>query len=549
MSSCKDNHQKINSELMEFNEKYIPNHSIILNTSPPRVGKTINTILYHLENKIPAIVFIDNNQQAKDIQKDIIKINKKYQYSLYYWQKKEKLCYILSNKDDIIKNEGQKFFETLLFKNNKGIASCKDCKYRQDCDWITQKQTIMEHDIVLMNKMNIGTHLVNSPPYYNYSKVLFYKYNFDDSVDPRTIIYDEKLEELHKDEFEKLNYNELRLFNKIIKLTDPSLNTKIQNNNDFIRKIKTIRKIFNDKPSKRDILKYIGFNFKLFGEFKETNYLEILFNKISNNIMILNYLEGKNLQLPKTNDGNYDFEYITHEKLYIDILFEKIVDHKIILLDATPLNVIVDRIKLLGNFKEITIELDIFDKKSSLIRIAREKRHVKTSRHTLASRNEGKKIESILEDKSYIPLLETNAFIKESKNSENINFGVVSYNSIKIKSDKNESIEFEPLDELKKVIGSDSFHTLYFGNSRGRSELNECDVLYIVGTHRHPPFSRYNLYRYLGGSKTPTELKTEEGHVDKLSYNDELFNEIINHQIDSEMEQVILRNMPHMKKD
>lgn len=44
------------------------------------------------------------------------------------------------------------------------------------------------------------------------------------------------------------------------------------------------------------------------------------------------------------------------------------------------------------------------------------------------------------------------------------------------------------------------------------------------------------------------DLKTIDGRVEKLTYNDKLFNKIINHQIDSEMEQVIFRNMPHMKK-
>lgn len=62
MSQRSKNQEEVNSKLMELNEKYIPDYDIILNTSPPRAGKTFNTIKYHIDNKIPAIVFIDGEE-------------------------------------------------------------------------------------------------------------------------------------------------------------------------------------------------------------------------------------------------------------------------------------------------------------------------------------------------------------------------------------------------------------------------------------------------------------------------------------------------------
>lgn len=541
-----NNINEINSELMKLNEKYLPNYDIILNTSPPRVGKTINTILYHIENGIPAIVFIDNKEQAEDILEDIKDINVEYLDNLYHWKPKADLCYIIENEAEIIENKGKDFFETIQFKNDQGISPCKNCKYIKSCDWIEQKNMVMGHDLILMNKMNIGTSLVNSKSFYDYSRLLFYRYNYDDSVDSRTIIYDEKLDDLHTDIFNEFNDIELKFLNKIIELTTTSQKIVIYNNSAFVDKIETIKKVYANKPSFSSILNEIDFDFNLLGKYDPKIHMEIFFSKLERNIEIVEYLKSKSPPLPIKEDGSYNFEFFSYEKLYIDILFEKIEGHKIILLDATPLDFIVDKLKKKNGFKHISLNFSVFDKKSVLLRICREQRLVKTSRRTLISRNKGKKIQSILEDKSYQSVLATSKIIKENKESKNIKFGVISYKFIKIK-EKDRKITFKPLYELKKVIGVDFVRTLHFGNSRGRSELNECEIIYIVGTDRHNPFSKYDLYRYLGGIKAPEELKPHEGRVNMLTYNDELFNLIINHQVDSEMEQVIFRNMPHIK--
>ncbi len=314
---------------------------------------------------------------------------------------------------------------------------------------------------------------------------------------------------------------------------------KISNNKDFIDNSEFIWDLILKKKRKGELFKDIPFDFKTFGNFEEEIYLKLFFNKIGRNLEVINYLRSKKAPLNKKENGEYDFEYFAYEKLYIDILLEKISKHKIILLDATPLPKIVDRIRKMENFKEIRLNDDLFDKKTSLLRICREGRPVKTSRETLISRIKKNKT-PLLEDKSYIPIIETYKNLNEFTQLKNINLGVVSYKSLQIKG------LVEPLELLKKELSG--VHTLHFGNSRGRSELNECEILYILGTDRHPALSRYNLYRYLDGEKTTKELENKRGWVDKLTYNDELFNEIINHQIDSEMEQVIFRNMPHMKK-
>ncbi|WP_225370578.1 hypothetical protein [Methanobrevibacter arboriphilus] len=94
---------------MELNREFIPEYDVILNTAPPRAGKTINTILYHVDNDIPIIVFVDNKEQAEDIMADLGEIDD-YFKAPYYWKSKKNLCYILNNKKEIIKEEGRKFF-------------------------------------------------------------------------------------------------------------------------------------------------------------------------------------------------------------------------------------------------------------------------------------------------------------------------------------------------------------------------------------------------------------------------------------------------------
>lgn len=459
---------------------------------------------------------------------------------LHYWEPKGDLCYILQNEKEITRKHGKEFFETISFKHEKGIGICDKCEYKMPCQWDLQKDTAMGYDILLMNKDNIKTPLIKDSHFYTYLK-LFYKYDiYEDVETPRTIIYDEKLEKLHIEKFNELEDSEIDLLNKILKLIDPSINTILDDDWDIAEKIDFIDAVLENKPTNSKILKDINFNFNVFGKLDPEIYLKILFNKLRINKEIHDYLEDKP-PLPFKNK-KVDLDFFTYEKLYIDILFERKDKHKIILLDATPLKTIVDTIKDMEGFKEIELDLDIFNKESSLLRICRNGKPVNTSRSLITDRVKEDNIKDIFNDKAYTPVIETNQYIKEFKQSKDIKFGVVSYQFLDL------DYQGGPvyiLDELKEKIGD--VHTLYFGNTRGRSELNKCDILHIVGTDRHPPPSQYNLYRYLGGNKSYYDLKKKKGYT-KLTFNDKLFNEILDHQIESEMEQVIFRNMPHMNK-
>lgn len=544
MSQRSKNQKEVNTKLIELNEKYIPDNNIILNTSPPRVGKTINTIIYHFENDIPAIVFVDGEDQANDIKADLQEILKSDLGFLHYWQPKGELCHIFQNKKEIIEKHGEEFFDTISFKYENGIGICDKCEYKMPYQWDIQKDTSMRYDILIMNKDNIKTPLIKDSHFYTYIK-LFYKYNIDEDEEiSRTIIYDEKLEKLYIEKFKELEDHEIDLLNKIISLTNHSIDVIVYNNWDLVEKIEIVKEILENRPTNAKILKEIDFNFKKFGELDPKIYLEILFNKLKINNMIYDYLEDKPA-LPIKN-GKINLDFFTYEELYIDILFERIDKHKIILLDATPLQPIVEKIKTMDGFTEIKLDLDIFDKKSSLLRISRNGKFLKNSRSDIKDKCKEAKINNILEYKAYTPIIDTNRYIKEFKELENIKFGVVSYQSRELENTPGNVDEINVLKTLKEKLPD--IYTLYFGNTRGRSELNNCDILYISGTDRHPPPSKYNIYRYLGGNKTFYDLKRKEGGVSQLTFNDELFNQIINHQIDSEMEQVIFRNMPHMKK-
>lgn len=561
MSQRSKNHEEVNFKLMELNKKYIPEYDVILNTSPPRAGKTINTILYHIENKIPAIVFVDNEQQANDIKEDLREINEEYLISFWHWQSKKKLCHIFSNKDEIIEKEGREFFETIKFKYENNISMCKDCKYRNICEWLEQKRKIRIFNIVLMNKKNILTSLVDYRKAVDRLNIFFHvnieKFLEDDDLPmtffkekPRTIIYDEKLEELHITKFKHLDENDFKLLNKLIELKKPKLNNTIHSDTDFINSMKKIRTIFINISEITELLKEADIDFSSFGKYKKDIYIDIFLQKIKTNIEIYDYLDNRLRGFP-TIGGKYDWRFFTYEKLYIDVLFERnemIGKHdrnKIILLDATPLKSIVEKLKRMEGLKEINVGSEIFDKNSSLVRINREGGPSMASREKIKSRTPKYKIPSaLLQDKAYANVIKTGKYIGEFKKVKDIKFGVITYKQLK--SHKKDKDPIEPYVELKKILKK--INTLYFGNARGRSELNKCKIVHIVGTDRHPPISMYNLYRYLGGWQTWEELKSIKGRVNKLKYNDELFNEIINHQIDSEMEQVIFRNMPHMNK-
>jgi len=563
MSQRSKNQEEVNNKLMELNRKFIPEYDVILNSSPPRVGKTINTILYHIENKIPAIVFIDNENQANDIIEDLREINEDYLIFLHYWQNKEKSCYIFLNEDEIIKKEGKEFFETLKFKHKNNIYICKNCKYAEGCRWKSQRRLIKMYNIVLMNKANIFTPIVDIRNSFGKGDMFYHHdiYKFaDESIDydidteePRTIIYDEKIEEIHITKFRKFKENDFKLLNKIIELKKPKLNTKIHNDSKFINEMKNIRDIFVDYGSIATLLEKSDIDFTSFGKREKGIYVDIFLQKIKDNIEIYEYLKSRYHYLPSIN-GKYNWNFITSEKLYIDALFErneilrtinKDECNKIILLDATPLKPLVERLKRREGVKEINLDLEVFDKNSSLLRIYREGRPSMASRDAIKKRIFKNGVETnLLKDKSYDIVVEIKRYIEEFKKLKDIKFGVITYKQLK--RNENDKIPIKPFEKLEKLLKNIS--TLYFGNSRGRSELNDCKILHIVGTDRHPPISMYNLYRYLGGMKDWEDLKTIDGRVEKLTYNDKLFNEIINHQIDSEMEQVIFRNMPHMKK-
>ncbi len=543
MSQRTKNQEKVNSKLMELNEKFIPEYDVILNTAPPRTGKTINTILYHVDNDIPVIVFVDNKNQAEDIMADLGEIDD-YFKAPYYWQSKKDLCYILNNKKEIIKEEGKKFFDLTEFKYNNGINICKNCKYYDNCKWQDQRVSLLGNNLILMNKKNIVTAIVDNPNENEHLKI-FHKHDasIDTDGEPRNIVYDEKLEKLHKINFKKLTPNERKLLNKIIKLKEPLADVTIVDNQDFIHHIKFIKNIFRDGETYTySFFKRLDFDFSLFGEFDYKIYFEIFLNKIKDNIEIYDYLDEKPAPLPEK--GNWcNLNYFTYEKLYIDILFERMSDHKIILLDATPLKPIVEKIKEKKGFKNIKLDDDLLDNDSSLLRILRGGKTVNASRSTLQDRYLDDDLDDILDDVSYTPVIETSQYVQEFKKLKNVDWGVVSYQSLEI-----EGIE-DPIPImalLKKRL--ENILTLPFGNIRGRSELNDCDILYIVGTDRHPSPSKYNLYRYLDGDKSFYELKKLKGGYSRLTFNDERFNEIINHQINSEMEQVIFRNMPHIEK-
>ena len=572
MSQRSKNQEKVNSKLMELNRKFIPEYDVILNTAPPRVGKTINTILYHIENKIPAIVFIDNKEQYKDIKEDIKEIDEEYLRNVYYWKSKRKLCYICLNKDSIIEKEGLEFFETLKFKYKNNINICENCKYTKDCKWKSQRTLIKMYSIVLMNKANIFTPIVdirNSRGKLDVGNI-FYHNDLDKVIDEsidydcfdedsRTIIYDEKIEEVKTIEYQRLKENDFELLNKIIELKKPELKTTIHTDTSFINEIKNFRDIFIDHNSVATLLEESDIDFTFFGKYEKNIYINIFLQKIRTNIEVYDYIKKKSPHLLHTDGGkSHDWRFFTCEKLYINAFFErnKILKsmekydeiNKIILLDATPLESIVEMLKSMEGFKEINLKhLEIFDKNSSLLRISREGTPSLASRDKIKKRIFKKNAETnVLEDKTYRVVIETGKYIEEFKKRKNIKFGTITYKQLKRhEKDKN---PVKPCEELEKAL--ENISTLYFGNSRGRSELNDCELVYILGTDRIPSISMYGLYRYFGGMKTWEELENNrvKGKVEKLTYKDKIFNEIINHQIDSEMEQVIFRNMPHMKK-
>ncbi len=539
MSSESNNFDKIRIELDRLNKKYLHKHSVILNTSPPRVGKTINTILQHIKDNVSVIVFVDNEKQSKDLHDKLDSIIEDSDVSLYYWINKKNSCFIMQLSEE--ETEFNEYISIAKSEINEGVNYCKKCNFHRDCYWRWQKRNINQYDVVLMNKHNIGTVLIDDDK-------LFYRNN-----EKRSIIYDEEIDKPYLTEYKYLKRKDIHLLNKIYTLTFGDPNELVSNNNynnNFIDKIDTIKELMDVRVSDTEIVNS-DFDFSNYEELNKKAYLELFFNKIKTNIEIYDYLAKMPAPLPKKENGNYDFDLFQLEKLFIDILIDKRSEHNIILLDATPLQVIVDRIKdKVDDFKEIGVSADFFKKKSLIFRIERKGDYVKNSRMSMKTRiRKNITLETISDknlgldkDISYITAFKINELITkyDEINNENTKYGVVTYGNIKFKNKLN-------IDVVKMLEEKGISNILYYGNYRGRSNLNECEVIHIIGTDRHDSSALYNLYRYLGGEKTLNKLKKLYS-LEKHEYGDVLFDELVRHQRDSGMEQIIFRNMPHMKK-
>lgn len=242
MSSSEDNWEKVNAELNRLNKKYLHKHSVILNTSPPRVGKTINTILHHIDDNVPLIVFVDNEKQAKDLYNKLLNIIEDENVKLYYWRSKPNSCSILKLTDDEIKEEEDKeSIEDAKSKIEMGINYCKECNYQKNCQWRWQKRNMNTYDVVLMNKHNIGTVLIDDDN-------IFYKKD-----EKRSIIYDEEIDKPYLTDYEILDDTDIELFNKIYNLTS-GFDKLIDNHHDFIDQIDLIKEILNVRVTNKEIL-------------------------------------------------------------------------------------------------------------------------------------------------------------------------------------------------------------------------------------------------------------------------------------------------------
>ncbi len=536
-----DNWKKINSELNKLNKKYLHKHSVILNTSPPRVGKTINTISRHIEDNVPVIVFVDNEKQSKDLYNKLIGTIRVDEERLYYWRNKAISCYIMQLSEE--ETENNEYIINAKSEINEGVNHCKKCFYHKDCYWKWQRRNVKDYDVILMNKHNIGTVLIDDDE-------LFYK-----NGEKRSIIYDEEIDKPQLTYYKQLNNVDIDLFNKIYSLTLGISNDLISNNNDFIDKIDLIKEMLKVRVNYVEIINS-GFDFskynKKYGKLDEKAYLELFFNKIKNNIEIYDYLDKKPAPLPeKGKNGDYDFDLFQLEKLFIDILIEKRSEHNIILLDATPLKIIVDRIKdKVDDFKEIGVSAGFFKKQSLMFRIERKGGYVKNSRMSVKTRIKkninlnkiSNKNLGLDKDISYITAFKINELIKEYNriSGKNAKYGVVTYGSIRFKNNL-------VIDVVRMLKENGIENILYYGNYRGMSILNECEIIHVIGTDLHDSSASYNLYRYLDGEKSLQELK-KSYNLEKQEFRDFLFDKLVKHQRNSGMEQIIFRNMPHMKK-
>lgn len=540
MSQRSKNREKVNDELDRLNREFIPEYDVILNSSPPRFGKTINTIKYHIENDIPAIVFVDNDKQSKDLYNKLIGITGVDEERLYYWRNKASSCYIMQLSEE--ETEINEYIISAKSEINEGVNHCKKCFYHKDCYWKWQRRSVKDYDVVLMNKHNIGTVLIDDDE-------LFYR-----NGERRSIIYDEEIDKPYLTDYKPLNNVDIELFNKIYSLTSGFSDDLIDDNDDFINKIDLIKEMLKVRATNREILDS-SFDFskynKKYGKLDERAYLEIFFNKIRVNIEIYDYLDKKPAPLPEKEDGNYDFDLFQLEKLFVYILIEKRKDHKIVLLDATPLPRIVDRIKAkVDNFKEIRVDANLFNNQSLIFRINRKGKHVKNSRMSMRTRvinniDEKSISEEYLgldKDISYITAFTINNIVQnyDNLNNRQAEYGVATYETLKFKNKRKiEIIKMLKEKGIKNIV--------YYGNYRGMSNLNECEVMHVIGTDRYDPSALYNLYRYLDGEKSLQELRSSFDKK-KYKYGDVLFDNLVKHQRDSAMEQIIFRNMPHMEK-
>lgn len=151
-----------------------------------------------------------------------------------------------------------------------------------------------------------------------------------------------------------------------------------------------------------------------------------------------------------------------------------------------------------------------FEKQSLMFRIERKGGYVKNSRMSVKTRiRKNISFENIYDknlgldkDISYITAFKINELIKEYNriNGKNAKYGVVTYGSIRFKNNL-------VIDVVRMLKENGIENILYYGNYRGRSNLNECEVIHVIGTDLHDSSASYNLYRYLDGEKSLQELK------------------------------------------
>lgn len=154
--------------------------------------------------------------------------------------------------------------------------------------------------------------------------------------------------------------------------------------------------------------------------------------------------------------------------------------------------------------------MNLFNNQSLIFRINRKGKHVKNSRMSMRTRvinniDEKSISEEYLgldKDISYITATINNIVQNyDNLNNRQAEYGVATYETLKFKNKRKiEIIKMLKEKGIKNIV--------YYGNYRGMSNLNECEVMHVIGTDRYDPSALYNLYRYLDGEKSLQELRS-----------------------------------------